>query len=175
MLKIPSSLYLKLSEEEIAVYDFDYDEGWDEEASMEAYYTNTCRLAKHLREETELYRKSVPTKYAAFVRYLEETQTKGQLPAAYSKEGKAILRAIQGKWNDTKQGKKEEVGSYGDAALPPMELVDWIDIGFIQRGCIDADDPEGSHFVAMTIQRGYDTELIPIWDMVVRIVPCVLL
>jgi hypothetical protein len=45
-------------------------------------------------------------------------------------------------------------------------LVDWIDEGFVRKGCIDADDADGYHAVALAIQRGYDNELIPIWDMV---------
>lgn len=171
VLKIPRHAYMQLSKEEITVYvPQDGDEDYDDDADMEVYYTNTCRLAKRLLQETASYRNRTTnpaddssTKHTAFIRYLEETQPKGQLPAAYSTEGKALLRDIQGTWKDTgTEGK----GNYAGFALPPWKLVDWIDDEFLEKGCIDAEDEDAYHAVALAIQRGYDTELIPIWDMV---------
>jgi hypothetical protein len=170
VLKMPRHVYLSVPKEAIQVYTFDAEtEELDEELDLEVYFGNVCRLAKCLRKETELYRKHSPgesTKYAAFIRYLEETQPKGQLPAAYSKEAKAILMEIQGNWKDAGHAPGPEDRSYGNSPLPPLGLIDWIDRNFVQRGCINADDEEAYHSVELAIQRGYDTELIPIWDMV---------
>jgi hypothetical protein len=43
--------------------------------------------------------------------------------------------------------------------------VDWIDKRFKGR-CISRDDPFEEHVVALAFQRGYDSALIPVWDMV---------
>eukprot|EP00532_Pseudo-nitzschia_australis_P017620 CAMPEP_0168312012 /NCGR_PEP_ID=MMETSP0142_2-20121227/67669_1 /TAXON_ID=44445 /ORGANISM="Pseudo-nitzschia australis, Strain 10249 10 AB" /LENGTH=435 /DNA_ID=CAMNT_0008264945 /DNA_START=164 /DNA_END=1471 /DNA_ORIENTATION=+ len=93
-----------------------------------------------LKEEMKLGEKS---EYAPYIAYLK-TQRPGQLPANWSKEGKDILRKV---------------------AIPNSPMVDWIDWHFKEKNCIGNDSFE-EHMVEMTIQRSYDTALIPIWDMV---------
>ena len=47
------------------------------------------------------------------------------------------------------------------------EFVDWIDIHLIANGrCFEADDEEAYHAAALAVQRSFDLEFIPIWDMV---------
>jgi hypothetical protein len=135
-----------------------------EKAEMDVYYENSCRLVHRLLNETKLYRSSPSqTEFAPYIAYLEATQRVGQLPAAFSSQGKAVLRKIQGIpsmdddfWSP----------NFGKSPLPPLNLVDWIDESFVNRGCFDADDADAYHAAELVIQRGFDLELIPIWDMV---------
>jgi len=105
------------------------------------YYTNYCELSKKLKTEME---KGDASEYAPYIRYLKK-QKPGQLPAAWSQAGKDLLRTV----------------------LPPNhDGVDWIDKRFRNNNCIGDDNPLEEHAVALTIQRGFDNALIPIWDMV---------
>eukprot|EP00536_Pseudo-nitzschia_multiseries_P015382 jgi/Psemu1/327878/estExt_fgenesh1_pg.C_8750001 len=106
----------------------------------EPYHKNVCNLTHRLKDEMELGEKS---EYAPYISYLK-TQKPGQLPANWSKEGKDVLRHV---------------------AIPNSPMVDWIDWYFQQTNCI-GDDPYEVHLLEMTIQRCFDTALIPIWDMV---------
>jgi len=104
------------------------------------YYTNYCELSKKLKTEME---KGDTSDYAPYIRYLNK-QKPGQLPAAWSQAGKDLLRKV----------------------LPPNhDGVDWINQRF-RNICIGDDDPLEEHAVALTVQRGFDNALIPIWDMV---------
>lgn len=69
----------------------------------------------------------------------------GQTPAVWSDEGKEMLRKL---------------------AVPGSDIVDWIQLRFKDNKCIDDHDPHQEHLAAMTVQRCFDTALIPIWDMV---------
>ena len=155
ILQIPLHAYLSVDAQTI--------EKGDKEATFEdemrAYYNSTCRLSKKLMEETRRYRES-PTSstFAPYIRYLEETQPMGQLPATYSPHAKDLLRKIQGIEGDDVVSEH-----YGPSPLPPAGLVDWIDIHFVQHNCLDTDDVEAYHAVALAVQRGYDLEYIPIW------------
>lgn len=104
------------------------------------YYNNLCKLAHKLMEEMKLGESS---EFAPYIAYLK-TQKSGQLPANWSQAGKDTIRKI---------------------AIPGSPIVDWIDWNFKQRHCIK-DDPFEEHIVEMTVQRCFDTALIPIWDMV---------
>lgn len=112
----------------------------EDSASNAKHHDNVCKLAHKLMDEMKLGEKS---EYAPYIAYLK-TQKRGQLPANWSQAGKDALRKI---------------------AVPGSQIVDWIDLNFKQRGCI-GDDPFEEHMVEMTVQRGFDTALIPIWDMV---------
>eukprot|EP00537_Pseudo-nitzschia_pungens_P010979 CAMPEP_0172397844 /NCGR_PEP_ID=MMETSP1061-20121228/33322_1 /TAXON_ID=37318 /ORGANISM="Pseudo-nitzschia pungens, Strain cf. pungens" /LENGTH=402 /DNA_ID=CAMNT_0013130169 /DNA_START=114 /DNA_END=1322 /DNA_ORIENTATION=+ len=112
----------------------------DIQESMEAYLYNVCTLVHKLKSEMELGEDS---DYAPYIAYLK-TQKPGQLPAHWSTEGRDILRQI---------------------AYPGSSIVDWIDRDYVEKKCID-NDPFERHMVEMTIQRCFDTALIPIWDMV---------
>lgn len=155
ILAIPHERYIEVSSEHVE----DMSKGSDVE-SMKAYFSMVCQLALRLKQETEIYRTNPKqSKYEPFIRYLEETQPMGQLPATYSDRGKDILRQISG------PGAKST--NYGNYSLPPAGLVDWIDVELIQNpDCALRDTPEDRHFAALSVQRGYDSELIPVWDMV---------
>lgn len=76
------------------------------------------------------------SKYGPFIQYIK-AQKQGQIPATWSDPGKRLLRRI----------------------LPTdSDIIDWIEWNF--EDC-DVDE----HTLALTVQRGYDTALIPIWDM----------
>ena len=111
----------------------------EDNAINEKHHDNVCKLAHKLMDEMKLGEKS---EYAPYIAYLK-TQKRGQLPANWSQAGKDALRKI---------------------AVPGSQIVDWIDLNFKQSGCI-GDDPFEEHMVEMTVQRGFDTALIPIWDM----------
>lgn len=190
VLHIPHHLYLNVPADQVLTWSVNEEEFFEisqdyendktdkhtyrehllamEKAEMDIYYTNSCRLVHRLLNETKLYRSSpLDTEFAPYIAYLEETQRVGQLPAAYSTEGKALLRKIQG-IASAEQSTDDDFWSphFGKSPLPPLNLVDWIDENFVERGCFDADDAEAYHAAELIIQRGFDLELIPIWDMV---------
>lgn len=106
----------------------------------DAYHSNLCKLSHRLMEEMKLGEKS---KYAPYISYLK-TQKAGQLPANWSENGKHVLKQL----------------------FPEgSQVVDWIDQNFKRKNCI-GDDPFEAHMVEMTVQRCFDTALIPVWDMV---------
>ncbi len=136
LMEIPQSCYIHIFDE--------VEEAESEEEMKEAYEHNMCRLSNKLMEEMELGESS---QYAPFIAYLK-TQKIGQLPVNWSKEGKALLRQLLLPGSENTDG-----------------MVDWIDIHYEGR-CINRDDEFESHMMEMTMQRGFDTALIPIWDMV---------
>lgn len=99
------------------------------------FYQNVCKLSQKLAKELKLGENS---DYAPFVEYMN-AQTKGQIPATYSDAGKSVLRKVQ-----TPSGN---------------DLVDWMEHDF--NFCTPLD----RNALALTKQRGYDTAMIPIWDM----------
>lgn len=188
VLHIPRHLYLNVPADQVVNWsvneesfetgdDYENDEDKDayteyiiamENAEMDVYYANSCRLVHRLLNETKLYR-TLPSdsEFAPYIAYLEETQQRGQLPAAYSSQGKALLRKIQG-ITDKQSTTNNDFWSpnFGKSPLPPLNLVDWIDENFVNRGCFNANDADAYHAAELIIQRGFDLELIPIWDMV---------
>mmetsp|Transcript_975 Transcript_975/g.1613 ORF Transcript_975/g.1613 Transcript_975/m.1613 type:complete len:377 (+) Transcript_975:25-1155(+) len=110
-----------------------------EEANWQ--YENLCLLAHKLMEEMKLGKDS---EFAPYIDYLE-TQKPGQLPAMWSKAGKDLLRKV---------------------LTPGSDIVDWIDVRFKRNGCIRPDNPFEEHAVELIVQRGFDSTLIPLWDMV---------
>jgi len=129
---------------ECYIYIFDDTRGTHKNDSMDAttteYNANLCRLAQRTMKEMKLDDKSM---YAPYVRYLNN-QSRRQLPATWSEKSKALLR---------------------DLFPPDDDGVDWIDFDF-KGGCFEFNDPFEEHVVALIKQRGYDTALIPLWDMV---------
>jgi SET domain len=165
ILQVPRDFYLGLDEEEIENEDLYEDETATTEEIMSVFYTNNCRLAlKILKEMAVFDRNPQESNYAPFLAYLK-TQQKGQLPATYSPTAKALLRKLSGppKQQDTTTFNK--TSHYRGYSLPPWQLVDWIDSHFVATGCIAPGDEEAYHAAALSIQRGYDSELIPVWDM----------
>ena len=117
----------------------DMEEVEGKEADM-ANHRNLCKLSHKLMKEMSLGNDS---EFSPYTNYLK-TQAPGQLPVNWSKEGKSLLRKV---------------------ARSGSEIVDWIDLNFIDAGCISKDSFE-MHMVEMTIQRSFDTTFIPLWDMV---------
>jgi hypothetical protein len=130
----------------------------EDEDAEDVYQDTLCELATKLMEEMKLGEES---EYAPYIAYLK-TQTPGQLPANWSPQGKELLRWV---------------------AIPGSPMVDWIDWNFKgeKHHCIgetkkqnnnnknnnnESDISFEEHMVEMTIQRCFDTALIPIWDMV---------
>ena len=169
--------------------DYDDDEEEDEEptASSENVYRNegqwsanweelyaesVCELAHFLLDEWASYKLNPGTsKYAPYFSYLD-TQPLGAIPATYSELGRAVLKSIvdrpiasfsETSWENFTQ---EDIDRMHYALHPAWHMTDWIDDHFVASGCIEADDEMGRHAVALAIQRGYDSEFIPIWDMV---------
>lgn len=157
LFHIPFNLYLRVEDDEIVKTTSQDDDGTDSYSifSWNDYYSNTCILSQHLLNETKKYRESpANTRFAPYIRYLEETQPRGQVPATYSHRGKQILRDIQG--DDSSLG----------SLLPQLDLVDWIDNELLGKGCFHADDEDAYHAAAVVVQRGFDLDLVPVWDFV---------
>ena len=98
---------------------------------------NLCKLNHKLMEEMKLGNASYFSPYTAYLR----TQAPGQLPVRWSKAGRDLLRSV---------------------SRPGSEMVDWMDLNFINTGCI-REDPFEEHMIEMTVQRSFDTALIPLW------------
>ena len=123
------------------------------EDSLVAYHHNLCMLTHKLIDEMKLGVDK--SQYGPYIAYLK-TQKAGQLPANWSMQGKNLLRKI---------------------AFESSPIVDWIDWYFKNNNgegeggddgnnsCINANDPFEEHMAEMTVQRCYDTALIPLWDM----------
>ena len=133
----------------IDVFDTAAEMDPEDENVDAAYQGNLCKLATKLMEEMKRGKES---EYAPYIAYLR-TQKPGQLPANWSEEGKDLLRRV---------------------AIPGSPIVDWIDWNFKgeKYDCIGNKSHGESkisfeeHMVEMTVQRCFDTALIPIWDMV---------
>lgn len=140
LIRIPKSCYIEIIDQ-AKVY---HDENSEDEEAGYMYHENICTLSQKLMEEMKLGDKS---KFAPYIAYLK-TQNPGQLPVNWSEPGKNLLRK---------------------AFKPGSDVVDWIDRyymkGISEASCIN-DDSFEIHMMEMTIQRSFDTALIPIWDMV---------
>lgn len=136
LFRVPKDCYIHVTDQDAE--SMSGGETIDDE--LEAYNHNLCKLAHLLMDEMELGTKS---DYAPFIAYLK-TQRKGQLPVNWSKSGKDMLREV---------------------AFPGSPIVDWIDWNFKETKCIEEDDKFAEHMVEMTVQRCFDTALIPLWDM----------
>lgn len=191
IFRFPRHSYLHVPNDQVLITNLDHykdkikdyeddDEAYEQfilemdRAEMDIYFDNCCLLVKRLLAEIMLYRTSPSSsEFEPYIRYLEETQPRGQLPVAYSHEGRALLRKIQGiiaenlkSSSSTNTGKQFFSPNFGLSPLPPFDLVDWIEERFVKRGCFHKDDTDAYHAAELTIQRGFDLELIPIWDMV---------
>ena len=155
---VPHDLYIRLRDDEIVVTPI-VDEKERIQKELKDYYDNTCMLAQRLMNETKKYRESPSsTRFEPYIRYLEETQPRGQLPATYSPQAKDLLRRIQ--------GTRELESFVGASFLPRLDMVDWIDNHLVKKGCFDANDLDSYHSTAIAIQRGFDFDLVPVWDFV---------
>mmetsp|Transcript_47906 Transcript_47906/g.57997 ORF Transcript_47906/g.57997 Transcript_47906/m.57997 type:complete len:386 (+) Transcript_47906:189-1346(+) len=151
LLKVPPECYIGLWGDEIKRVD---ERRSHDEARWNVYWENLCLLSQKLLKEMRNDKNE--SQYTPYIEYLK-TQKPGQLPAMWSEAGKDVIRKILGTGKST---------SYGDYVLPPRDAVDWLHKHFVKTNCIRADDPFEAHVVEMTVQRGYDTAIIPLWDMV---------
>jgi hypothetical protein len=160
LMEVPRKCYISLDDDEVqSTAEYEKSGGEDMATIMGIYFENTCRLAHKFLDELNAFQaEDGKSAHGPFLAYLE-TQRKGQIPATFSEAGKNVLRKITGP--TTTKSK-----NYGNYALPPYLSVDWIDEHFKKTGCIKEDNPMEEHAVALAIQRGYDFEFIPIWDMV---------
>ena len=158
LFHVPHHLYIRLRDDEIIVTPI-YDEGERVRKELKDYYDSTCILAQRLMNETKKYRNSPSsTRFEPYIRYLEETQPMGQIPATFSTQGKHVLRMIQ----DTSPSES----FLGASFMRRLDMVDWIDNHMVKKGCFDAHDTDSYHAAALTIQRGFDNDLVPVWDFV---------
>mmetsp|Transcript_27330 Transcript_27330/g.38658 ORF Transcript_27330/g.38658 Transcript_27330/m.38658 type:complete len:373 (-) Transcript_27330:161-1279(-) len=137
LMKIPKGCYLRLKKPK----KIDTSSDATEEDVMTTWHANYCKLAKKLKSSIDL---GDGSDFAPYTSYLKKQQ-RGQTPATWSEDGKILLRKL----------------------LPDgHDAVDWIDTYHKEKGCFPKDDAEMELLVSMVIQRGYDSTLVPIWDMV---------
>lgn len=103
-----------------------------------------CNTVRNLIDEMKLGDES---KYAPYVKYLMN-QRPGQLPSAWSKEGKALLFEVLG----------------GTNTLPPKNPHHWISNDW-HRGCKGGSDPLEENAAMLVVQRAEDDLMIPLYDM----------
>jgi len=129
----------------IEIFDNRQIASWEDsrEKAYAKHNDNLCHITHKLIKEINAGEESQLAPYTAYL----ETQTPGQIPATWSEEGKDLMRKI----------------AY---PMADYSMVDWISRNFTgYNKCIPSDDPFQEHMVAMTVQRGYDVALIPLWDM----------
>lgn len=100
-----------------------------------------CETIFNLIEQMRLGKES---KYGPYVEYLK-TQSFGQIPSSWSKEGKQLFTRVLGD-------------------LPPMDPVSWIDFEW-HRECGGNKDPFEEQAAMLVLARGWDYTLIPVFDM----------
>jgi hypothetical protein len=132
LMHIPPECYIDVLEQ-----SEDPNQFFNVEDQNAADQRNLCMLNHKLMEEMKLGNASYYSPYTAYLR----TQAPGQLPVRWSKAGRDLLRSV---------------------SRPGSEMVDWMDLNFINTGCIREDSFE-EHMIEMTVQRSFDTALIPLW------------
>eukprot|EP00588_Corethron_pennatum_P034325 CAMPEP_0194345924 /NCGR_PEP_ID=MMETSP0171-20130528/105130_1 /TAXON_ID=218684 /ORGANISM="Corethron pennatum, Strain L29A3" /LENGTH=1502 /DNA_ID=CAMNT_0039112979 /DNA_START=45 /DNA_END=4552 /DNA_ORIENTATION=+ len=118
----------------------DEDSQDDEEGSFE------CGTARRLIKELRL---GDDSEYGPFVNYLLE-QPYGQLPSGWSDEGKELLTQL--------------LENHTTDPIPPDEPTLWIDYEWVQE-CNGSTDPFEANAALMLVQRGWDSAMIPLYDM----------
>jgi hypothetical protein len=110
---------------------------WKEEEAV------LCDLTHVLMKELKLGEKS---HFAPFVKYLLG-QERDQIPATWTEPAKELLREVASPFAEGRQ------------------LTDWIEMSFEREGCIEPGSAFERQALAMVVQRGWDSVLIPIYDM----------
>jgi len=103
-----------------------------------------CNTVRNLIDEMMLGKKS---KFAPYVEYLK-SQKPGQLPSAWSKEGKALLFEVLG----------------GTNTLPPKHPYYWISDDW-HKGCGGGSNALEENAAMLVVQRAEDNLMIPLYDM----------
>jgi len=138
ILDIPTSCLLsgaKISKKD----KNDDDEEEDNGAEMD------CDLVRNLITEMKL---GDDSKYAPYVNYLL-AEPWGQLPSAWSEEGRVLLIDM--------------LGQYTVDPIPPIEPEDWLDEWHVV--CNGSHDPFEENASLVVVQRSWDDVLIPVYDM----------
>jgi len=120
------------------------DDEEEEEEEDEDYDYYHCATIKNLIEEMKLGDKS---HYAPYVNYLL-AEPWGQLPSAWSKEGKALFRKVLQSTEDP---------------LPPLHPSS-METDYLHH-CKGRKDPFEVNAALMVAQRSWDDTLIPVFDM----------
>lgn len=131
MLEIPRSILLTAGD----------DEG--------SYGGMWCPTVRNLIKEMRLGDASA---YAPYAKYLM-AQPHGQLPSAWSDEGRELLLEVLGQ-NDEDPSND----------LRPAEPVDWIESDWYNE-CQGGEDEFEQNAALMLVQRGWDDIMIPVYDM----------
>jgi hypothetical protein len=95
-------------------------------------------------------RKAENSDYAPYVTYLN-AQSEGQLPSAWSKQGKALLQEILG-------------GTPFDPVLPPVEPTEWLEYEWYKRCRGDRRNELAAKAALLVVQRSDDGLMIPAYD-----------
>jgi hypothetical protein len=111
--------------------------------SWEGYYAVLCDLTRVLLKELKLGEKS---HFAPYVKYLLG-QERGQIPATWTEPAKELLREIE------------------FPSADEVEWNKWIEMSFAHEDCIEPRNGFEQQALAMVVQRGWDSVLIPIYDM----------
>ena len=105
-----------------------------------------CATARTLADEMRLAEQS---KFAPYVLYLKDTQPPGVLPSVWSDAGQELL---------------SEVALGGPSEhLPPVQLLDWMQDDWYG---VCQGDPADEHAATLVVQRSWDENLIPVYDMI---------
>jgi hypothetical protein len=102
-----------------------------------------CDLTHVLMKELKLGEKS---HFAPYINYLLG-QERGQIPATWTEPAKALFREAF------------------DPSAAKIRMTDWIEMSFEHEDCIEAGNAFEQQALAMVVQRGWDSVLIPIYDM----------
>ena len=102
----------------------------------------TCGTVRNLANEM---RKGDDSKFAPYTKYLM-SQKVGQLPSAWSKEGKLLFKEVLG----------EE--------LPPADPVSWLEEDW-RQDCQGSTDPLDEQAALLVVSRSEDDLMLPIYDM----------
>ena len=103
-----------------------------------------CNTVRNLIDEMK---KGSDSKFAPYIKYLMQ-QRPGQLPSAWTKEGKLFLFEVLG----------------GTNALPPRHPYHWISDDW-HKGCNGGSDPLEENAAMLVVQRAEDDLMIPLYDM----------
>eukprot|EP00980_Cylindrotheca_fusiformis_P001782 scaffold406_cov57-Cylindrotheca_fusiformis.AAC.6 len=144
LLQIPPDIIISLEQEEVVGYD-----------------KVVCELAWKLKYEYELGNQS---DYAPYINYLKSQPNKAQIPTLWSPAGKHLLLQVQGNIN------MNSANSYTNGTEIVSWLYEWYGADCMKPGKDEEEDDDfGSlnpYFLALTVQRGYDYAIIPIYDMI---------
>ena len=121
----------------------DYDE-LDEFEDDEADRDLACTTARMVAKEMRLGKNS---RFAPYALYLLN-QPLGQLPSAWSPEGKALLSTLLG-------------GTSSKPQIPPTDITSWLDENWINECGGGNDDAFTAHAFMLVVQRADDDIMVP--------------